>query len=342
MGGTDSAAAARERLRRLETRSDHYVSVALAGAEGVELVGYAWVQDYGPHLRGGAHTARLHDLYVAPEWRRRGVGRQLFEHVRAWAARRPIRWLQWQASTAAVPFYARLGLIGDTKSDLETHPFYELDFARVPAAKQPGQKAGSGRRAESSEGDVVIRSCHERDLAAVAGLYRQWEAEGITWGLVVATETDLRAKLGPFFLVAEQRKRAELLGFAIGRVCRATATPPDNLAVFPGGGEYLEVEDLYVAGHARRGGIGTRLMRELLEEARRRRIDHSTVFRGPKTPPRSRASTRGSATARGACSCSGRTCCGYGQSAPIPAITRRTEGEPTWPEKASGGGWQRR
>jgi len=64
-------------------------------------------------------------------------GPGLFEAVLAWAAERSMRWLQWQASTAAVPFYARLGLVGDTKSDLEAHPFYEIDFARVCAADDP-------------------------------------------------------------------------------------------------------------------------------------------------------------------------------------------------------------
>src|SRR6266542_1677886 len=128
MGGTDSETAAHERLRRYAERSEHCLPVAIV--EG-KLVGYAWAQDYGPHLRSGERTARLHDLYVAPEWRRRGVGRGLFEAIREWAVGHSIRWLQWQASREAVPFYARLGLVGDTKSDLEAHPFYEIDFARV-------------------------------------------------------------------------------------------------------------------------------------------------------------------------------------------------------------------
>lgn len=128
MGGADSEAAARERLRQFSEQSDHYVPVAIAAGE---VVGYAWVQDYGPHLRGGVRTARLHDLYVAPAWRRRGFGRRLFEAARAWGAGHSVRWLQWRASVAAVPFYERLGLAGDTKSDLEQHPFYEIEFAHV-------------------------------------------------------------------------------------------------------------------------------------------------------------------------------------------------------------------
>ncbi len=285
MGGADSEAASQERVLQIVERSDHYVPVALAGAE---LVGYAWAQDYGPHLRGGAHTARLHDLYVVPEWRRRGIGRQLFEAVRIWAAGHAIRWLQWQASTAAVPFYARLGLVGDTRSDLQERPFYEIDFARGSASEAAG---------DSRDGPDVrtlhatIRRAHERDLAAVATLYRQWEAEGITWGLVAATEADLRARLGPFFLVAERAEGDQgpardaivgIVGFAIGQGRRATPAPPDNLAVFPGGADYLEVEDVYVAPHARGRGIGTQLMQTLLEQAHRSGIDRSMVFSATK------------------------------------------------------------
>jgi GNAT superfamily N-acetyltransferase len=70
----------------------------------------------------------LHDLYVAPEWRRRGIGRTLFAAVRRWAEDRSIRWLQWQASTAALPFYEQLGYRGDTESDLREHPFFEIAF----------------------------------------------------------------------------------------------------------------------------------------------------------------------------------------------------------------------
>jgi GNAT superfamily N-acetyltransferase len=114
----------------------------------------------------------------------------------------------------------------------------------------------------------------------VAGLYRQWEAEGITWGLTAETVADLRAKLNPFFLVAELG--GEIVGFVAGRVRRAYAAPPDNLAVFPGGATYLEVEDLYVVEHARRAGIGTRLVERVLAAARGQGIKHSTVFSATK------------------------------------------------------------
>ena len=114
----------------------------------------------------------------------------------------------------------------------------------------------------------------------MAGLYRRWEAEGFSWGLTAETAEELRARLGPFFLVAE--RGGEIVGFVAGRVRRASAAPPDDLAVFPGGADYLEVEDLYVAAPARRAGIGTRLVERVLAEARGQEIEHSTVFSATK------------------------------------------------------------
>lgn len=128
--------------------------------------------------------------------------------------------------------------------------------------------------------EIRIRLCRDEDLDAVADLYRQWEAEGITWGLTAETVQALRAKLGPYFLVADDG--GAIVGFVAGRVRRAGAAPPDDVAVFPGGADYLEVEDLYVAEHARRAGIGTRLLERVLEEARGRGIEHSTVFSATK------------------------------------------------------------
>ena len=138
--------------------------------------------------------------------------------------------------------------------------------------------------AEIPPAEVHIRLCRDADLAAVAGLYRRWEAEGVTWGLTAETAEALRARLGPFFLVAE--RGGEIVGFAAGRVRRAGAAPPDNLAVFPGGADYLEVEALYVAAPARRAGIGTRLVERVLAEARGRGIEHSTAFSATKDTAR--------------------------------------------------------
>jgi GNAT superfamily N-acetyltransferase len=128
--------------------------------------------------------------------------------------------------------------------------------------------------------EIRIRLCRDEDLDAVAGLYRRWEAEGITWGLIAETAEGLREKLGPYFVVAE--RSGAIVGFVAGRVRQAGEAPPEDLAVFPGGADYLEVEDLYVAAPERRAGIGTQLLERVLAEARAHGIERSTVFSATK------------------------------------------------------------
>ncbi len=124
MGKTDSEAAVLARTARLLGDSSHCLPVALAGGL---VVGYAWAQDYGPHLRSGDRVARLNDLFVAEDHRRRGAGALLLSAVTDWARARGVRWLQWQASADALPFYERLGLFGDPCPD-PGHPFFEMEF----------------------------------------------------------------------------------------------------------------------------------------------------------------------------------------------------------------------
>jgi GNAT superfamily N-acetyltransferase len=101
----------------------------LGATDGDLLLGYAAVQDYGPHLRlGDVHrTARMHDLYVHPDHRHRGTGRALMDGAAAWAAAR-VRYLEWQAGLeTSAPFYERLGHHGDPCPQ-PTHPTFVIDF----------------------------------------------------------------------------------------------------------------------------------------------------------------------------------------------------------------------
>lgn len=129
MGKTTSECEVRERLGRVLPREDHFLPVVVEGdGPHSPALGYAWAQDHGPHLRSGKRVARLHDLFVAPEHRRRGVGGLLLGAVAGWATDRGVAWLQWQSSPAAVPFSERLGLAGDPCPD-PGHPFFEIDFS---------------------------------------------------------------------------------------------------------------------------------------------------------------------------------------------------------------------
>jgi len=104
-------------------------SVVLGAVDDAELVGYAAVQDYGPHLRAGDdhRVARLHDLDVRPDRRRRGSGRVLMDAVKEWAGAR-VRYLEWQAHIdRAAPFYERIGYHGDPCPQPD-YPTFLLDF----------------------------------------------------------------------------------------------------------------------------------------------------------------------------------------------------------------------
>lgn len=63
------------RVMQKRLLEDHYIPVALVNNK---VVGYAWVHDYGSHIRVGFRTARLNDLFVDEDHRRKGVGQQLF------------------------------------------------------------------------------------------------------------------------------------------------------------------------------------------------------------------------------------------------------------------------
>ncbi len=74
MGKTDSEEAVGGRCARIVEQSEHFLPVALVSGN---LAGYAWAQDFGSHLRSGLRVVRLHDLFVDPSWRRRGIGTDL-------------------------------------------------------------------------------------------------------------------------------------------------------------------------------------------------------------------------------------------------------------------------
>jgi GNAT superfamily N-acetyltransferase len=92
-----------------------------------DLVGYAWAQSYGVHLRTSDVTARLNDLFVLPNYRNQGIAKGLLEFVTEWAKESNVKYLQWQANKSSTPFYERLGYISIPDPDPE-HPFFEIEF----------------------------------------------------------------------------------------------------------------------------------------------------------------------------------------------------------------------
>jgi GNAT superfamily N-acetyltransferase len=84
--------------------------VALARA-GAEAVGFAvWFHNYSTFL--GRKGLYLEDLFVVPEWRGRGVGRQLLTHVARVALARRCGRMEWSVldwNEPAIGFYRTLG-----------------------------------------------------------------------------------------------------------------------------------------------------------------------------------------------------------------------------------------
>ena len=142
MGTDDDEATARPRY--VELIADPRWGVIGAEDAAGRLVGYAALQDYGPHLRvGNMHRiARLHDLYVVPALRRRGVGRALMQGVEDWAARR-VRYVEWQAGAKAVGFYERLGYHGEPCPQPE-YPTFVVDFQVGDRVGPPGGRTPQG------------------------------------------------------------------------------------------------------------------------------------------------------------------------------------------------------
>ena len=114
------------RFQRILNHPDFILVVA---EESEVLVGYALAQGYGPRLRSGEESVRLHDLFTLAEYRKHGVGRALLEEVKTWVQQRGARYLEWQSSKAAIPFYEKLGHQGDPCPQPE-YPFFEIDFAQ--------------------------------------------------------------------------------------------------------------------------------------------------------------------------------------------------------------------
>lgn len=135
MGTDDDESTARKRYTEL--LDDPRWAVIGAVSDG-RLVGYAAVQDYGPHLRIGSmhRIARLHDLYVDAAVRRQGVGTVLLDAAKAWAAQRT-RYLEWQAGQeTSAPFYERLGYRGEPCPQPE-YPTFVVDFSQPNAPTPP-------------------------------------------------------------------------------------------------------------------------------------------------------------------------------------------------------------
>jgi ribosomal protein S18 acetylase RimI-like enzyme len=100
---------------------DGVLILAKAGAESVGFV-CAWMDSDDDPLLAAAHRAHalISDLYVRPEWRRRGIGRALLDEIEQIMRRRGVRKLCITAKAANI----------DAVRSYEAAKFrpYEIDF----------------------------------------------------------------------------------------------------------------------------------------------------------------------------------------------------------------------
>jgi len=117
---------------------------------------------------------------------------------------------------------------------------------------------------------IDIRLCGEGDLAEVAALFQAWQDEDAVWGLRAESVEQLRARLGPFFLVARVAGRAA--GFAIG------AVDDEPFCIYPNGERHLEIQDVFVARDFRSRGVGSALVSALMRAAEEQGIERFHLY----------------------------------------------------------------
>ena len=104
--------ATEDRLRETLFGEAPAAEVLMASA-GTEPVGFAlFFHNYSTFL--AQRGLYLEDLFVAPEWRGHGIGRQLLSRLAAIALERDCGRLEWSVldwNTPAIGFYRRLGAV---------------------------------------------------------------------------------------------------------------------------------------------------------------------------------------------------------------------------------------
>lgn len=116
-----------------------------------------------------------------------------------------------------------------------------------------------------------VRPAEARDRQAVLDLSRLWAEEGCTTGYVPCTAEHLEPWLaGGYFFVAEFE--GGLIAYAAG------IEKLGKGAIFkPEGEQYLNVDEVFVRADHRDKGVGTRLMRVLLDRAKSNGVLRSMV-----------------------------------------------------------------
>ena len=77
--------------------------VFVAELEG-RIVGVSMAHSWHEYLMSGRKQIRFSTLEVSPEYRKRGIGKALFEFTRDWAESIGATWFEWYSSKARLVF----------------------------------------------------------------------------------------------------------------------------------------------------------------------------------------------------------------------------------------------
>jgi len=236
----------------------------VAQSEGA-AIGYAL---HGPDYNTDRmlRSVELLDLYVEPDWRRRGVGSALMSAVAKAGQAHGARMMAWavrSGNTVARSFYARYG--------------------REDGAVLLARLDGEVLRKLAAEPATAF-SIRQAEPADAGGLAKMLAALLLAMGETVPTG-DLGGRLtrdgfahDPAFTALLAEHRGETSGYSLFWPHYDTETAMRGLLL----------SDLYVAAQARRAGLGRALMAAVGREARSRGADY-LFWEVPRTNTPARA-----------------------------------------------------
>lgn len=97
-------------LRQKMERNEYLGWFAVAPDRSVVAGLGLWLMDWAPHIIGpGSPRGNIINVYTQPDWRRRGLARQLMDTALVWCRENGIRCVILHASDEGRPLYESLG-----------------------------------------------------------------------------------------------------------------------------------------------------------------------------------------------------------------------------------------
>ena len=122
---------------------------------------------------------------------------------------------------------------------------------------------------------VLIRQAIEADILSICQLQQNWFQEDNVYGFIPDNHDQVKAVLGTYCWVAEIN--GDVIGFISGSICLSEGT-----AVIPAGKNYIEIDNIYVSVQFRRQGIGSRLVDQLLTQAKQQSVTYALLYSATK------------------------------------------------------------